>query len=335
MLAANGLDPDRDVDLIGLNERYPQVVDLFGSGDLDAAVLSEPNVSIGEDRGAFAVWQALTDAQFCPAMQWTVVVAGERTRTAEPELIRAALRASRRSYHWCNEHPDEWAAFIARRLGIPRATAARSIERERPDLHYDCRPDLAGLELAIELQPASVRSRSGSPSPRSPTCPFCRRRPHAPRPDPRRVIFLAAGAVAQEPYPSKALRIITPAAPGTSPDLLSRVIAQHLAPTPAAGAGGEPAGRGGNIGHGNVARATADGYTLLVTSDQLSINQTLFQKLPFHALDSFAPVVQAIVSPQVLIVSPKVQAKDVQGARRVRAGPTRARSTSARRRSEP
>jgi ABC-type nitrate/sulfonate/bicarbonate transport system substrate-binding protein len=80
------------------------------------------------------------------------VVAGERTRAAEPELIRAVLRASRRSYHWCDEHPDEWAAFIAHRLGIPHATAARSIERERPDLHYDCRPDMAGLELAIELQ---------------------------------------------------------------------------------------------------------------------------------------------------------------------------------------
>jgi NitT/TauT family transport system substrate-binding protein len=152
VLGANGLDPDRDVELVGLNERYPRVVELFESDELAAAVLSEPNVSIGEDRGAFRVWQALTDAQFCPAMQWTVVVAGERTRAAEPELIRAVLRASRRSYHWCDEHPDEWAAFIARRLGIPSATAARSIERERPDLHYDCRPDMAGLELAIELQ---------------------------------------------------------------------------------------------------------------------------------------------------------------------------------------
>jgi NitT/TauT family transport system substrate-binding protein len=152
VLGANGLDPDRDVELVGLNERYPRVVELFESDELAAAVLSEPNVSIGEDRGAFEVWQALTDAQFCPAMQWTVVVAGERTRAAEPELIRAVLRASRRSYHWCDEHPDEWAAFIARRLGIPGATAARSIERERPDLHYDCRPDMAGLELAIELQ---------------------------------------------------------------------------------------------------------------------------------------------------------------------------------------
>ncbi len=126
-------------------------------------------------------------------------------------------------------------------------------------------------------------------------------------------ILLAAGAVAQEPYPSKALRIITPAAPGTSPDLLSRVIAQHLAPKlrQQVLVVNQPGG-GGNIGHGNAARATADGYTLLVTSDQLSINQTLFQKLPFHALDSFAPVVQAIVSPQVLIVSPKVEAKDVR-----------------------
>ena len=76
VLQQNGLDPDRDVELVGLNQRYPQVVELFESGELAAAVLSEPNVSIGDDRGAFKVWQALTDAQYCPAMQWTVVVAG-------------------------------------------------------------------------------------------------------------------------------------------------------------------------------------------------------------------------------------------------------------------
>ena len=125
-------------------------------------------------------------------------------------------------------------------------------------------------------------------------------------------MLLGAGAFAQEAYPSKALRIITPAAPGTSPDLLSRVIAQHLAPKLGQQVlvVNQPGG-GGNIGHGNAARSAPDGYTLLVTSDQLSINETLFAKLPFRALDSFAPVVQAIVSPQVLIVSPRVQAKDV------------------------
>ena len=126
-------------------------------------------------------------------------------------------------------------------------------------------------------------------------------------------MLLGASTCAQEAYPTKALRIITPAAPGTSPDLLSRVIAQHLAPKLGQQVlvVNQPGG-GGNIGHGNAARSAPDGYTLLVTSDQLAINQTLFAKLPFHALDSFAPVVQAIVSPQVLIVSPRVQATDVR-----------------------
>lgn len=126
-------------------------------------------------------------------------------------------------------------------------------------------------------------------------------------------LLVSASAFAQDAYPSKALRIITPAAPGTSPDLLSRVIAQHLAPKfgQQVLVVNQPGG-GGNIGHGNVAKSAPDGYTLMVTSDQLSINQTLFSNLPFHALDSFIPVVQAIVSPQVLIVSPRMQAKDVR-----------------------
>lgn len=125
--------------------------------------------------------------------------------------------------------------------------------------------------------------------------------------------LIGVSAIAQEAYPSKALRIITPAAPGTSPDLLSRVIAQYLSPKLGQQVlvVNQPGG-GGNIGHGNVAKSAPDGYTLMVTSDQLSINQTLFSKLPFHAVDSFIPVVQAIVSPQVLIVSPRVQAKDVR-----------------------
>lgn len=127
------------------------------------------------------------------------------------------------------------------------------------------------------------------------------------------LILIAASSAAQDVYPSKSVRIITPAAPGTSPDLLSRVIAQHLAPRlgQQVVVVNQPGG-GGNIGHGAAAKSPPDGYTLLVTSDQLSINQSLFANLPFHATDSFVPVVQAIVSPQVLIVSPKIQAKDVK-----------------------
>lgn len=119
---------------------------------------------------------------------------------------------------------------------------------------------------------------------------------------------------AAQAWPARTLRMIVPGAPGTSPDILARTIAQYL--TPRLGQQivivNQPGG-GGNIGHGAAAKAAPDGYTMLVTSDQLSINQSLFRDLPFHAVDSFIPVVQAIVSPQVLIVTPSFPARDVAG----------------------
>lgn len=105
-------------------------------------------------------------------------------------------------------------------------------------------------------------------------------------------------------WPSKQpIRIIVPGAAGTSPDILARTISKFLS----AQIGqsiiviNRPGG-GGNIGHSEAAKAAGDGYTLLVTSDQLSINQSLFKDLKFHATESFSPVIQAIVSPQVLVV---------------------------------
>ena len=124
----------------------------------------------------------------------------------------------------------------------------------------------------------------------------------------------AVSTACADAYPSRPLRMIVPGMAGTSPDLLARTIAQHLTPRL-----GQPIvimnqpGGGGNIGHGTAAKATPDGYTLLVTSDQLSINESLFSNMPFHAVKSFAPVVQAIVSPQVLIVNPGLPYKDVSG----------------------
>lgn len=127
------------------------------------------------------------------------------------------------------------------------------------------------------------------------------------------LVLLAAAPAAAQDFPNRPLRFVVPALPGTSPDLLARTISRHL--TPRIGQTivivNQPGG-GGNIGHGTAAKATADGYTLLVTSDQLSINESLFSKLPFHAVKSFAPVVQAIVSPQVLIVNNSMP-KDVAG----------------------
>jgi ABC-type nitrate/sulfonate/bicarbonate transport system substrate-binding protein len=78
VLQSQGLDPDRDVQLVGLGERYPRVLELFREGELHGAVISEPNVSIGESEGLFRVMEALTDRAYCPTMQWSIVVANQR-----------------------------------------------------------------------------------------------------------------------------------------------------------------------------------------------------------------------------------------------------------------
>ena len=152
VLSHHGLAPDRDVEIVGLGPRYPGVVDLVSDGELDGAIISEPNVSIGEAAGGFKVWLGLNQVDFVPAMQWSIVVANQEALAAEAEAIGAVLRGCRRSYRYAAEHRDEWAAFGARHFGIPHAVMARSIAREFDDLHFDGQIDLPGLGAALALQ---------------------------------------------------------------------------------------------------------------------------------------------------------------------------------------
>lgn len=152
LLQHHGLDPDTDLDTIGLGERHPQIVELFLNGELSGAVLSEPSVSIGEQAGAFRVMQALSDPAFCPDMQWNVVVAAPRALAEEPELIRSVLRGCQKSYHYAAEHRDEWIAFGADFFGTRRETMAKAVQRELHGLHFDGEIDMRGLQQAIDLQ---------------------------------------------------------------------------------------------------------------------------------------------------------------------------------------
>jgi tripartite-type tricarboxylate transporter receptor subunit TctC len=123
----------------------------------------------------------------------------------------------------------------------------------------------------------------------------------------------AAPAVAADSFPSRPLQIVVSAAPGGSPDILARIVAKALSARV-----GQPVsvdnrpGGAGNIAATHVARSPADGYTLFVATDSISINQTLFRNLPFDARTSFAPVIHAISSPQVFAVHPDVPARSVQ-----------------------
>ena len=128
------------------------------------------------------------------------------------------------------------------------------------------------------------------------------------------LLFSAAPVLAQGgDFPTKPIRLIVPFPPGGPTDSMARTLASGVGERL-----GQPmvvenrAGAGGNIGAEAVAQAAADGYTLLFgTSGPLAINSSLYRKIGYDQLKSFAPVIQIGHLPNILVVNPDVPAKNV------------------------
>lgn len=103
-------------------------------------------------------------------------------------------------------------------------------------------------------------------------------------------------------WPDKPISLVVPYAPGGTADALARVLAQHLGPRlKTSVVVFNKAGASGVIGEGEVARAPADGYTLLYDATPLSINPQL-QKLPFDPDKDLQPLTLVAVTPMLLAV---------------------------------
>jgi len=152
MLIQNGLDPDHDVTVRGLNNDYPRQFELFEKGEIAALLSPEPNGTIAEAHGLVNCWGNVLDLADAPQMQWCIQVANDDYREKEPNLVRDFLRIAQRSSRYLAEHPDEWIAFNAKLFGLSPELAERSLTRERPTLHFDGQIDHPGLEAAIALQ---------------------------------------------------------------------------------------------------------------------------------------------------------------------------------------
>src|SRR3954463_13252283 len=118
--------------------------------------------------------------------------------------------------------------------------------------------------------------------------------------------LLAVPAHAQAVYPSRTIKMIVPYPSGGTTDYLGRLVADQIQ----AGLGAtviveNKPGAGTTLGAEQVARAQADGYTLLMaTSTTLAINKTLYKKLPYDPVKDFAPIALVAVVPFALIVNP-------------------------------
>lgn len=116
-------------------------------------------------------------------------------------------------------------------------------------------------------------------------------------------------------FPTKPVRIIVPFSPGASTDILARTVAQRLIE-----AWGQQvivenraAGAGGTVGSASVAKAPADGYTLLMANNSThNVAPHLYKKMPYDAIRDFAPVSLVARVPQMLAIHPSLPVRDVR-----------------------
>ena len=128
-------------------------------------------------------------------------------------------------------------------------------------------------------------------------------------------LALPAGhAAAQAPYPNKPIRLLVPFTPGGGTDILSRVVAQKMS---------ESMGQqvivdnkpGGNtlVATQELVRSAPDGYTLLMQTNNLAANPTLYKgKIQFDTLKDLAPVALVAGNPHVLVVNPSVPVNNLR-----------------------
>ena len=122
-----------------------------------------------------------------------------------------------------------------------------------------------------------------------------------------------APATQAQNYPERPIRLIVPFAPGGTSDLVARLVGAKL---------GEDLGQtvivdnrggaGSTLGTGMAARATPDGYTLLISHIALAINQTLYSKLPYRAITDLAPISKLGAAPSAVVVNSKLPATNMK-----------------------
>jgi tripartite-type tricarboxylate transporter receptor subunit TctC len=117
-------------------------------------------------------------------------------------------------------------------------------------------------------------------------------------------LLASIGIVQAQPYPNKPVHVVISFIPGSSTDIVGRVVMQKVSDY-----WGQPVipenrgGAGGSIGSNAVAKAVPDGYTLLINSSAHAVNPAIYARLPYDTTRDFIDVVPLTVQPNVLVVN--------------------------------
>jgi tripartite-type tricarboxylate transporter receptor subunit TctC len=114
-------------------------------------------------------------------------------------------------------------------------------------------------------------------------------------------------------FPNKPIRFVVPFPPGGGNDILARALAPKMSEL----LGQQVvidnrAGAGGNIGADFVAKSPPDGYTIVIASNQVTMNPWIYSKLPFDIAKDFSPIAQIASVPMLLAINPEVPAKNLK-----------------------
>ena len=125
--------------------------------------------------------------------------------------------------------------------------------------------------------------------------------------------MLVCSLLNAQDYPARAVRIVVPVSTGGATDILTRALAQRLASVwgQQVLVDNRPGG-GSNVGFEVAARASADGYTLLMAQPAFTVNVSLYKKLSYDPLRDFAAITLAATGANVLVVHPSVPAYTLQ-----------------------
>lgn len=123
-----------------------------------------------------------------------------------------------------------------------------------------------------------------------------------------------ASAVSAQSFPAKPIKLVVPFAPGGSTDLVARMLAERMGPllgqTVTVDNRG---GAGGTLGADLVAKATPDGYTLLMgTVSTHGASPAIYRKIPYDPVKDFQPITNVMSVPSVFVVNPKIPAKTMR-----------------------
>lgn len=123
-----------------------------------------------------------------------------------------------------------------------------------------------------------------------------------------------ASAVSAQSFPAKPIKLVVPFAPGGSTDLVARMLAERMGPLLGQSVTVDNrGGAGGTLGADLVAKATPDGYTLLMgTVSTHGASPAIYRKIPYDPVKDFQPITNVMSVPSVFVVNPKMPAKSMR-----------------------